>query len=191
MARHLAGQLTQGMKQMRIRNEREQKMSGLTVFSAAVALAMIGAMAGVFFTFSNSVMPGLDAIKPDQAISAMNGINEKIQNPLFLLTFVGAPLVAGVTGGLLLASGHRAAGIIFLAAAAAYVLGAVMPTMAVNVPMNDKLAAVRIPADMNEAAKIWSDYSGKWTGWNHLRTVGSMVSLLLVGLGLYVWRKNA
>lgn len=165
-------------------------MFGVTAVMAALALVLTGGMAGVFFSFSTSVMPGLDATKPEAAIAAMQGMNAKILNPLFYLHFMGAPLFAVVTGGLLLAAGQRSAGVVFIIAAAIYVLGVWMPTFAVNVPMNDKLMAVKIPADLNQAAQIWSDFSGRWTRWNHLRSVANSASLLFIGLGLFVWAKN-
>jgi uncharacterized membrane protein len=163
-------------------------MKILAGVSATTTLLLTGAVAGLFFAYSVSVMIGLDAIKPDQAIAAMRGINEKIQNPVFLPAFLLTPVVAVITGVLLLVLGQRAAGIVFFLAAAAYVLGALVPSFAVNIPMNDALDTARVPAA--EAARVWSDYSSRWTLWNHVRTVSSGVSLLLVGLGLFLWGRQ-
>jgi uncharacterized membrane protein len=55
------------------------------------------------------------------------------------------------------------------------------------VPMNEALNALTVPADPNEAARLWSDYSPRWTGWNTVRTAFSSISLLFVGLALFVW----
>ncbi|MFI6760768.1 hypothetical protein ACIBF5_16705 [Micromonospora sp. NPDC050417] len=38
-----------------------------------------------------------------------------------------------------------------------------------------------------EAARRWAEYASHWTGWNTLRAVASLVSLLLVGAGLLAW----
>jgi uncharacterized membrane protein len=157
--------------------------------SATITLLLTGAMAGVFFAYSVSVMIGLDAIKPDQAIAAMRSINEKIQNPVFLLAFLLAPVAALATGVLLLTQGHRTAGVVLLLAAASYFLGALVPSFAVNIPMNDALDTVKVPS--GGAAQVWSDYSSRWTVWNHVRTVSSAVSLLLVGAGLFIWGTRA
>jgi uncharacterized membrane protein len=163
----------------------------LTVVAATVTLLFTGAVAGVFFAYSVSVMIGLDGIKPEQAIVAMQSINEKIQNPLFLPAFLLAPFAAAATGALLLGLGQRAPGLIFIAAAAVYAAGALLPTIAVNVPMNNALAVAAIPADPQEAARLWADYSSRWTSWNHLRTVASLLGLLLTGLGLFIWGRSA
>ncbi len=163
-------------------------MKILAGFSATTTLLLTGAVAGVFFAYSVSVMIGLDAIKPEHAITAMRSINVKIQNPAFLLAFLLAPVAAAATGFLLLVLGQRNAGILFFLAAAAYILGALGPSFAVNIPMNDALDSVKVPA--GGAARIWSDYSARWTLWNTVRTVFSSASLLLVGAGLFVWGRQ-
>jgi len=161
-------------------------MKILAGLSATTTLLLIGAVAGVFFAYSTSVMMGLDAIRPEQAVAAMRSINEKIQNPVFLVTFLLSPVAAAVTGVLLLVLGQRTSGIAMLAAAAVYVLGALVPSFVVNIPMNDALDTAK-----GEAARIWSDYTTRWTLWNHVRTVSSLLSVLLVGLGLFLWGKEA
>jgi uncharacterized membrane protein len=158
--------------------------TNLAAFSATVTLLAAGAMTGVFFAFSVAVMPGLDALAPEQSVAAMRSINEKILNPLFLSTFMGVPIAAGATGGLLLAAGHRSAAVAFFVAAGVYLLGAFLPTVIVNVPMNDALA------EPGEAARLWADYASRWTAWNSARAAFSAVSLLAAGLGLCLWGRD-
>ncbi len=67
-------------------------MKALAGVLSTLAVLTTGGMAGIFFAFSVAVMPGLDAAKATAAIASMQSINQKIQNPVFLLTFVGAPL---------------------------------------------------------------------------------------------------
>jgi uncharacterized membrane protein len=74
---------------------------------------------------------------------------------------------------------------VFFLAAAAYVFGVLVPNFAVNIPMNNALDTAKVPA--GEAARVWSDYSSRWTLWNHVRTVFSSLALLLAGLGLFIW----
>ncbi|MBT2212303.1 MULTISPECIES: DUF1772 domain-containing protein [Actinomadura] len=163
----------------------------LTAASAALSILMASGMAGAFFVFSCGVMPGLNAARPSSAINAMQTINQKIQNPLFVGAFMLLPVLAVVAGVLLMSLGQKSAAILFFAAAAVYVVGALVPSFAVNIPMNNDLDAVRIPSGTREAAEIWSDYSGRWTAWNTVRAVFSWASLLLMGAGAYVWGKGA
>lgn len=164
--------------------------STLSAVFAALSLLMAAGMTGGFFVFTVGVMPGLNAARPGAAIAAMQGINQKIQNPVFLGTFMLLPVAAVVAGILLLTMDERPSALFFFAAAAVYVVGAIAPTAVVNVPMNNALDAVTIPSDAAEAAKTWADYTGRWTAWNTLRAVFCGVSLLLMAAGVYTWGRN-
>jgi uncharacterized membrane protein len=165
-------------------------LSVLTAISAGVTLASIGLMAGVFFAFSVSVMRGLDAIEPGCAIRAMQSINRKILNPVFLLAFMLAPVVGAVTGVLLLLLDETWAAAIMFLAATIYLLGSIVATGGVNVPLNNALDAATVPADPAEAARLWSDYSTRWTRWNTLRALACAVGLLFAGLALFAWGRH-
>jgi uncharacterized membrane protein len=165
-------------------------LSTLAAISAAITLALTGAVAGLFYAFSISVMRGLDGIDAAAAIPAMQSINRKILNPVFLATFMLAPVAAAVTGGLLLWLDQIPAAVVFFAAAATYVLGAFLPTVVVNVPMNETLDVATIPTDPGEAERLWTTYSVRWTRWNTARAALSTISLLLVGLALFGWGRQ-
>jgi uncharacterized membrane protein len=165
--------------------------NALAGVSVTLSLIMAAGMAGTFFGFSTGVMPGLNAAKPQSAIDAMQGINQKIQNPLFVAMFLLVPVLAIVAGVLLLMLDQKSAAILFFVAAAVYFVGALVPSFAVNIPMNNDLDGVTIPKDVAEAAKVWSDYSGRWTAWNTARAVFSWASLLAMSLGAYAWGKNS
>lgn len=158
----------------------------LAASGLAVTLLLTGAIAGFFYAYSSSVMPGLDAIGPVEAIAAMQGINEAVRNPAFALSFFGTPVAGAATAAILLLRRRRAAAAVTALATATYVLGAMLPTAAVNVPMNQALAVVAVPADPAAAAALWADWSARWTWWNGLRTMASLISLLLVGLALFL-----
>jgi uncharacterized membrane protein len=154
---------------------------------AVVSLVLTATVSGVFFTFSNSIMPGLDAVRPEQAITAMTSINRKILNPLFLTTFVGPPVAALLAGILIMIAGGSVGGLLYIGAAVIYVTGCIAPTAAVNVPLNNGLDTGQIPADADEAGRTWTDYSTRWTRWNHWRAAGSVVAVALSGVALLVW----
>ncbi|MEU5672017.1 anthrone oxygenase family protein [Micromonospora sp. NPDC047753] len=157
----------------------------LAAWSAAVTLVVTGAITGVYYAFSVAVMPGLNAADAGTAIRAMTSINQRIQNPLFFVTFFGPLVAATVTGVFLLILGKRSAGVLFLVAAGVYLVGAFIPTVVVNVPMNETLDAAGVPTDLAEAVRVWAAYSSAWTWWNSVRAGASLISLLLAGLGVY------
>jgi uncharacterized membrane protein len=165
-------------------------LSFIAAVCATLALALTGVMAGLFYAFSVSVMPGLDVIRAEHAIRAMQSINRNIQNPVFLVSFLFAPIAAAVTGVLLLFLDQTTAAIIFFLAAAIYVLGVLAPTFVMNVPMNEALDVVEVSPTTSDDAQHWSDYSLRWTWWNSLRTLLNLLSLLLIGLALFVWGRQ-
>ena len=70
------------------------------------------------------------------------------------------------------------------------VLGVMVPTSTVNVPLNDTLAVVEAPLDGARAQGIWQSYSAPWQFWNAIRAVVAGAVLLLVGLGLLGLRRS-
>jgi uncharacterized membrane protein len=148
---------------------------------------LAGAMTGLYFAFSASVMPALDALPPKTAIAAMRAINRKIQNSVFFVAFFGAPVAAVVSGALLFALEREIPGAAMLGAAAVYLLGSLLPTVFVNVPLNLRLERGGEPAEDAGAAAIWRDFSRPWTRWNTLRGIFTAASLLLAALALF-WR---
>lgn len=139
------------------------QMIPVLIFLAAIGN---GLMAGLFFTFSNSVMPALSRLEPAQGMAAMNHINALIQNPLFLSIFLGTAVLA-----LLLAIaallGWTSYPIWVLAGAALYLVGNIAVTIGINVPMNDALAAAT--PDSAQGAQLWATYLDRWVFWNHVR----------------------
>lgn len=161
-------------------------MQSLAVAATLVALLLSGAIAGFFYAYSCSVMWGLDTSDPKAAIAAMQGINVAVRNAAFFPAFFGMPVAALVAAALWLPLGRRDVALLLALAAAVYLVGAFLTTLAVNVPMNEALGRTAIPADAEAAGALWRNYSARWTLWNHVRTAASLIALLLVGWALYL-----
>ena len=150
-------------------------MSSVIAPLTAVAAVTAGIVAGLFFVFSVVIMPALARIPGSAGIAAMQAINIVIIRALFLVVFLGTA-VATVALALL------APDPLHLLAAAAYVIGVIGVTAAVNVPLNNALDAVA--ADSADGERLWRHYLTRWTAWNHVRTVTStvaMAALVLAG----------
>jgi uncharacterized membrane protein len=156
-------------------------MNMLLLIAQLVATLGCGLMAGIFFTFSNTMMAALKRLEPAQGILAMQSINRTIQNPLFLTVFMGNALLCALV---LFTSFGRGSGLIFfLIGTLLYIVGAFLVTLVVNVPMNNALDAVS--ATSPEGRKLWLRYLTNWTNWNHVRTVASFLATALLMMGLY------
>lgn len=145
----------------------------ILILTFAAALGS-GLMAGLFFTYSNSVMGGLARLPVAQGVAAMNHINVVILNPLFLSIFMGTAVLAVLLViASLLGMTPRPAWI--LIGAAVYIVGNIIITMTINVPMNNALAAAA--PDSAQAAQLWATYLDRWVFWNHVRAIACTVAL--------------
>ncbi|WP_159945367.1 anthrone oxygenase family protein [Nocardiopsis sp. FR6] len=149
---------------------------------AAVAT---GLFAGLFFTFSVAVMPGLARAGDRVMIEAMQGVNVAILNPFFALVFIGAP-VAVLACLVLHASVGAAAAAGWSAAALACLVAAMLITFGVNVPRNNALERVGPPERVADPAAVRGAFEGVWVRWNHLRTLFSVVGLVCAVTALTV-----
>ncbi|MGH8878827.1 MAG: DUF1772 domain-containing protein [Stackebrandtia sp.] len=162
-------------------------MTQVALVLSLLTVLMAGLMAGTFFTWSNAVMTGLDAIEPRQAIAAMRGMNDKILNPLFLAVFMLTGIVGFAAALLLWIDTRTGAAVAMFIAAGFYVLGSNGITASINVPMNNKLVAASVPDDEAAVAKMWTDFSSRWRRWNSVRALLCAVSLVMAGLSLYLY----
>ena len=143
-----------------------------------------GLLAGFFYSYACSVMPGLARADDRTLVDGMQQINEAILNPVFFLTFMGAPALNLATWLVLrrLRSQRPDDGVLrwVLVGLGLSVLGFVV-TMALNVPLNDELAAAGDPARIADLAKVRDDFLGPWVVGNIVRTLaitGSFVALV-------------
>ncbi|MFG2061614.1 DUF1772 domain-containing protein [Micromonospora sp. NPDC048871] len=133
-----------------------------------------GLVAGLFFAFACSVMPGLGATDDRTLVGAMQSINRKILNGWFLSVFLGGPLlvVAAVLG-------HFGAGgtvLGWLVAALVCHLVTFAVTMRSNVPLNDRLDAAGSVDASADLAAIRRRFEGPWVRWNLVRAVSSVAA---------------
>lgn len=153
----------------------------ITVF-ACLALGLCSALvAGVFQSFSDFIMRSLAAAHPAAGIEAMQWINRKVYRSFFLVMLLGlAPAAIGfaVFAHVTLTGMER--NWIF-AGAATYLVAVFGITMLGNVPMNNRLD--RVNRSTAEAVTYWRTYARTWTRFNHVRTIGSVVTAVCFLLG--------
>lgn len=151
---------------------------------AVFALVLNAAIFGFFFAWVCSTMWGLDRADPRVAIEAMQEMNASVRNWVFFPAFFLTPLVTGAWAITLRRSGRGRPALLAAGAAVLYLLGGIVFTQVLNIPMNEALAQVEIPRGRAEAAEIWQDYSSAWQLRNIIRTVFSGICVVLVGFAL-------
>ena len=152
-------------------------MSSMVLVTTWSLIIGVGMMAGVYFAFSTFIMPAFDDLPSKQAIAAMNSINRVIVKSLFLPLFFGTTLLALVQLVLSQVYLHGVASYLGGAAGLTYLLTMFLCTAVFNVPLNNRLN--RFDQREDNADSAWCSYRLPWTRWNHVRTVGSLVSVVL------------
>ena len=137
-----------------------------------VAAVVAGLQAGAYFTWATGVMPGLAHVDDRTFVSALQQINVAIVNPLFVATFVGAPILAGAAVAL---GGPEARP--WAIAATALAVGTVVITVAGNIPLNDALAAAGAEDSIDDLAAVRADFESRWVLLNVARCLTSAGAL--------------
>ncbi|WP_405525835.1 DUF1772 domain-containing protein [Streptomyces avidinii] len=151
-----------------------------------VSTVFVGLMAGLFFAFDVSVMPGLAAGDERTYVTAMQNFNAAIDgNGLFGMVFVLALLVAAASAIVEFRVGRRNVAVWVAVATVAYFV-VLMITFSVNIPLNNELA------DAGDAAKL-TDFSivekfkSTWVSTNIIRTLLCTVALTALSRALVLY----
>jgi uncharacterized membrane protein len=128
-------------------------------------------VAGAFAVFSVMVMPALAALPAPNGVVAMQSVNRVALRPLFMTALFGTALICLTIGVWELLAGARPA---VLLAAGLYLLGPVVVTVVVNVPLNDELAGT--DAASADAQERWPGWVRRWTTWNSIRSAAALAA---------------
>ena len=162
----------------------------MDIFQIALVSATLlcSLVAGFVFAFAVVAMPGIATLGDREFLHGFQVMDRVIQNnqPLFVLVWAGsavALLVAAVMGFGRLAGVERT---LLLAAVVVYLFGVQLPTLTINVPLNNQLQTSDIRAMDNDAlAKARAEFEPRWNRWNRIRTaLAVLTSLLLIVLAL-------
>ncbi len=145
-----------------------------TVYACLLIGLNAALVGGVFQSFSDFVMRGLIQGSAVSGVESMQGINRTVFRSVFLTTFfLLAPITLAMTYvALTQLDGAAQRFIIF--GAITYITLVFVVTIVGNAPMNERLA--KLSADSAEAVQYWETYGQNWVRWNHVRTIGSIVT---------------
>lgn len=155
--------------------------------AAALVAATIttGLLAGLLAAFSYAIMPGLRRADDRTLVSTMQQVNVAILNPLFIVIYIGAPVLTALAAVLHLAEGQRRV-LAWLVAALVLSVATFVITAARNIPLNNLLAAAGEPARHPDLAAVRRRFERPWARWNLVRAVTSTAALGCLGLALWV-----
>lgn len=140
------------------------------IIPAAIVLG--GLQAGTYYTWASGVMPGLARVDDRTFVHAMQQMNVAIVNPVFMVSFLGAPALAAAA--VLTTSGSVRWWVV---AGASLAVATVVITGALNVPLNNALDAAGPVDAIRDLAATRADFESAWRRWNVLRTLTSTASV--------------
>ena len=142
-----------------------------------VSIVSTGMMAGLFFGWMVSVIPGLRVVDDGAYVATMQSINVKIVNPAFVIPFVVTPVLLAIAGLLEYRAGRQQRAGQLWASALTYVVGVLAVTAAGNIPLNNALDAFDPgSASPSQILNERTSYEGPWNKWHLARTIAASVA---------------
>lgn len=158
----------------------------MDIFQTALILSafLCSLVAGFLFAYAIVVMPGIKNLNDREFIRTFQVTDRIIQNnnPIFMLVWVGSAIAIIVSALYGIGRLHGVDLFLLALASLAYVLGVQVSTIAIHLPLNNKLQTLDVDA-MNESdIKVArNDFEPRWNTSNLIRTALSIcVSVLLI-----------
>ncbi|MEU5289025.1 DUF1772 domain-containing protein [Streptomyces sp. NPDC020755] len=149
----------------------------VTVPLLVASVLCTGLMAGLFFAYDISVMPGLAELDDAAYATAMQRFNAVIDgSALFGLVFLAALGLTVAAAIVAFRRKRRAVALPLTVAAVCYLLALVL-TVAVSLPLNADLAALGDPASAQDLHAVIDDFKSVWVPVNVFRTLLCVLSL--------------
>lgn len=149
-----------------------------------------GLVAGLFYSYSCSVNPGLRALSDSEYIKAMQAINIAIQNPAFFISFMGLLLVYPIAAYQTYQVGSNVFALT-IASLIIYFVFVFGITAVRNIPLNEQLAAFQIKnASPGEISDMRRTFENPWNTYHAIRTYASIVCFGLAIAAVMVKNKQ-
>ncbi|MEM7284722.1 MAG: DUF1772 domain-containing protein [Actinomycetota bacterium] len=152
----------------------------MTATLTFVAVASTALMAGLWFAWAVSVIPGTRLVPDRVYVTTMQNINRAIINPGFIGPFLLTPALLAVAGIAEWRSGDTRRGGLLLAAGGTYLVGVLGVTFGGNVPLNNALDRVPLAdATDDDLHRARVTYERPWNRWHGARTVANLAALTI------------
>ena len=157
-----------------------------------VGLVSAGLMAGLFFGWLVSVIPGLRKVEDQNYVSTMQHINREIVNPAFVLPFMLTPVLLALAAVTQFRVGEHRRAWYLSAAAVTYLVGVLGVTVGGNIPLNNTLDVFDAStATVDSISQMRQNYETRWNRWHNLRTAASVMAFTLAGVAATISESEA
>lgn len=142
-----------------------------------ITTTITGLMAGLFFSWSVSVTPGIGRLGDREFLASFQAMNRAIINPLFMICFLGTAVMLPATTFMHYGTERFW---LLLGAAVCYLIGVIAVTFVGNIPLNNALDKLNIAASTaDQLTTFRAQFENKWNTLNHIRTVANTAALVL------------
>lgn len=155
----------------------------LAVLLSAMLCSLV---AGLVLTFAIVVMPGIKSLGDLAYLKSFKAMDRVIQDnqPIFMLVWLGSALVLLVSTVLGIWRLDGIDRILLVVSCAIYLFGVQLPTVAINIPLNNHLQSQDLDSMTESQLHATTErFESRWLRWNTIRTfLAILTSVLLLVL---------
>ncbi|MEM9365504.1 MAG: DUF1772 domain-containing protein [Planctomycetota bacterium] len=152
---------------------------GNVQITLVLATFLCSLVAGFVFAFAVVVMPGIRNLTDGEFLRSFQVMDRVIQNnqPLFLFVWLGSALALILCAGLGVFELTGLDRLLLLTATILYLFLVQLPTIAINIPLNNKLQRLDVDTLNDHEREIArTEFEPRWNRWNTIRTIFACVS---------------
>ena len=147
----------------------------------ALAILLTGLMAGIFFTWSNAVKPGIGKLSDIEYLRALQSMNRVILNNAFKIIFLGAIIVVALVPVFYFNLYPKNIFWLFVFTLVIYWIGVFGVTVSGNIPLNEILDKTNLESITSEEIKtLRKSIEVKWNNFNLIRCISSAITFLIL-----------
>ena len=138
-------------------------------------------MAGIFFTWSNAVKPGIGKLSDIEYLRALQSMNRVILNNAFKIIFLGAIIAIALVPVFYFNLYPRNIFWLFVFTLVIYWIGVFGVTVSGNIPLNEILDKTNLESITSEEIKtLRKSIEVKWNNFNLIRCISSGITFILL-----------
>jgi len=153
-------------------------------------IILTGLSAGLCFTWSNSITPGIGKLNDFGYLLSFQEMNRAILNPTFFVVFFG-PFILSLINLYVFRNATNSIIWLIIFATIIYVFGVLLVTIFGNVPLNEILDKTELTtASIDELKNLRNKFEVKWNRLHLIRTLSSISSFIVLIISLIQITKN-
>ena len=147
----------------------------------ALAILLTGLMAGIFFTWSNAVKPGIGKLSDIEYLRALQSMNRVILNNAFRIIFLGAIIAVALVPVFYFNLYPKNIFWLFVFTLVIYWIGVFGVTVSGNIPLNEILDKTNLESiTLEEIKTLRKSIELKWNNYNLIRCISSGITFILL-----------